>query len=94
MLTELSNSTHFVFTGVTILKDKKSHTFFEKTEVIFDQIEPSALELYLNTGEYSDKSGAYGIQGMAMSFIKGINGCYLNVVGFPLNRFIREFKKL
>lgn len=41
-----------------------------------------------------DKAGAYGIQSEGGSFVKGIRGCYYNVVGFPLNHFARRFRQI
>jgi septum formation protein len=43
----------------------------------------------LNTNEYRDKAGAYGIQGYAALFIDRIEGCYFNIVGFPVAAFER-----
>ena len=40
------------------------------------------------------RAGAYGIQGLASKFIKGINGCYFNVVGLPVNLLYSILKEL
>ena len=42
---------------------------------------------YLDTNEPYDKAGAYGIQGLASLFVEKIEGCYFNVVGFPVVAF-------
>jgi septum formation protein len=41
-----------------------------------------------------DKAGAYGIQGRAKVFVSALNGCYNNVMGFPVQRFCRELQVL
>ena len=42
-----------------------------------------------------DKAGAYGIQDdWGAALVERIDGDFYNVVGFPLNRFYREMKKL
>ena len=45
-------------------------------------------------GEPMGKAGAYGIQGSAAQFVRGINGCYFNVVGFPLHAFCAQLAPL
>lgn len=35
-----------------------------------------------------------GIQGLAGSFVRGIEGCFFNVVGFPVHRFGVELAQL
>lgn len=93
MLTMLSGQTHEVYTGVCVIEDGKTKTFYEKTKVTFYEISDEQIDHYINTGEPMDKAGSYGIQGKAAVFIKGIEGDYYNVVGFPIARFLQEITK-
>ena len=93
MLTMLSGQTHEVYTGVCIIEDGKTKTFYEETKVTFYEISDEQIDHYIKTGEPMDKAGAYGIQGKAAVFIKGIEGDYYNVVGFPIARFLQEITK-
>jgi septum formation protein len=54
------------------------------TKVTFKRLNKQEIEEYLSTNEWTDKAGAYAIQGYAEKFIKRINGSYSNVVGLPL----------
>lgn len=93
MLTMLSGQTHEVYTGVCVIEDGKTKTFYEKTKVTFYEISDEQIDHYIKTGEPMDKAGSYGIQGKAAVFIKGIEGDYYNVVGFPIARFLQEITK-
>lgn len=93
MLTMLSGQTHEVYTGVCVIEDGKTKTFYEETKVTFYEISDEQIEHYIKTGEPMDKAGSYGIQGKAAVFIKGIEGDYYNVVGFPIARFLQEITK-
>lgn len=93
MLTMLSGQTHEVYTGVCIIEDGKTKTFYEETKVTFYEISDEQIDRYIKTGEPMDKAGSYGIQGKAAVFIKGIEGDYYNVVGFPIARFLQEITK-
>ena len=95
ILSELSDRTHFVMTGVSFLfKDEdgkwREHLFFDCTEVTFNEITHELMEAYLDTGDSLDKAGAYGIQGPSLTFISKVNGSYSNVVGFPLDKVVGE----
>ncbi len=97
ILTELSDKTHFVITGVCfIFHDEtgkvREHRFYDQTDVTFNEITPDLMESYLDTGDSLDKAGAYGIQGPSLTFISKVEGSYSNVVGFPLDRVISELK--
>ena len=69
--------------------EKQKH-FMKKQKVTFYEISDEQINHYIKTGEPMDKAGSYGIQGKAAVFIKGIEGDYYNVVGFPIARFCRK----
>lgn len=90
MLKKLSNSTHSVFTGVTILTDEKEQTFYEETRVTFYELTDEEIWAYIRTNEPFDKAGAYGIQGYGATLVKSIEGQYTTVVGLPIARLKKE----
>jgi len=86
-LAMLSNKTHSVYTGVSILYKNRTFTDYEKSFVQFKELTHKEIQSYVNTSEPYDKAGGYGIQGYGSQFIKGIKGCYFNVMGFPVHLF-------
>lgn len=91
MLSELSDNTHRVFTGFTIIiHENGKQTIindFEVTEVTFRKLSDIEITDYINTGSPMDKAGSYGIQeDLGAVFVSKINGCYYNVVGLPLQK--------
>lgn len=95
MLKLLSGKRHEVVTGLSIMKAGTNIKIidFEKTYVKFRELDDKIIDNYIKTGEYKDKAGAYGIQGIGGVLIEGINGCYFNVVGLPLYRLDILLKK-
>jgi septum formation protein len=94
MLKQLAGRSHIVLTGVTFRSQNIDFSFFDKTEVHFDAVDDSLLDLYLDTKESLDKAGSYGIQGAALGFISKINGSYSNVVGLPVNLVLQNMKEI
>ena len=47
------------------------------------------IEAYVASGQSDDKAGAYAIQSEGEQFVEGVEGSFLNVVGFPLEEFQR-----
>ena len=94
-LKSLSNTTHEVYTGVFLINKKKNinRSFFDKTIVCFNKINDTEISFYINNYKPFDKAGGYGIQEWSSVFIKKINGCFYNVVGFPLPKFYKLFAK-
>lgn len=91
MLCELSGKRHFVYTGVTLVNEQHTESFYEKTAVDFWPLTDQEIEKYLDNGEPFDKAGAYGIQGLGSLFVKSIQGDYYSVVGLPISRLFRLF---
>jgi septum formation protein len=95
MLKNLSGRWHEVVSGICIrdCKAQRSYSAFRTSRVHFRRLSDAEIEWYLKTGEYRDKAGAYGIQGYASLFVDRIEGCYFNIVGFPITLFVQLCRK-
>ena len=93
MIKRLSGRVHSVFTGVCAIGNGISLTFAEETKVEFYPLSDNEIYDYINTNEPYDKAGAYGIQGLASKFIRGIEGDYFNVVGLPISSVYKKIIK-
>jgi septum formation protein len=92
----LSGRKHTVYSGI-YLYDNANHSGISEcveTDVYFRKLKTNEIKWYIDTGEPFDKAGAYGIQGYASLFIERIDGCYYNVMGFPIERFYMMLGKL
>jgi len=89
MLRQLSGRTHQVYTAfiLNLLAENKKYIETVVTNVRFRNLKEEEIWSYINTGEIVDKAGAYAIQGQGALLIDKIDGCFFNVVGFPLSRF-------
>lgn len=89
MLEKLSGRTHDVMTAFGLIMKKFNKSYFESvtTRVKFRSLKAEEITAYVNSDEPLDKAGAYAIQGQGALLIDSIEGCYFNVVGFPLSRF-------
>ena len=90
MLRLLSDRSHEVYTGFT-LHDRPSNSVrseVECTVVRFRRLHEDEITSYIASGSPFDKAGAYGIQDdYGALFVDRIEGCFYNVMGFPLSRF-------
>lgn len=86
MIKSYAGRTHEVLTsvGLTYYEYHKIETV--KTFVTFSPISDEEIHHYLNSGNYKDKSGGYGIQSYIGQFICHIEGCFYSVMGLPLNQ--------
>lgn len=84
ILKALSGRTHQVLTAVAIAHEDRLRLATSVTAVTFRRLAPSEIARYVASGEPRDKAGAYGIQGVAATFIARIEGSYSGVMGLPL----------
>ena len=86
MLSNLSNTTHQVYSGISIVDCLNDNYIIEYavTDVTMWDFNEEIIRNYISTGEPLDKAGSYGIQGKGRLLVKSINGCYFNVVGLPI----------
>ncbi len=93
MLRLLSGKTHIVVTGIALVDCSSSQHLVasEETLVTFRELPEEEIREYVAGGSPMDKAGAYGIQDdYGAVFVSRIEGCFYNVVGFPLSRFHTE----
>lgn len=90
MLNELSGITHKVYTGVCLRNDDKKYVFHDCTAVTFYPLTADQIYHYIDTFCPYDKAGSYGVQDwMGYVGVKNIDGCFYNVMGFPMAKFYR-----
>ena len=93
MLQMLSDNTHEVVTGVTIITNDTIETFSNIAKVTFYPLTNQEIEDYIKTNEPMDKAGAYAIQGLGGKFIKSIEGDYYTIMGLPIGELYHRLKK-
>lgn len=93
-LRKLSGNSHQVITALCIGKENHLRTVYEISKVRFASLSDAEIKDYLDTNEPMDKAGAYGIQGYGSQFITSIEGCYFNVMGFPVRKFYETLTEM
>jgi septum formation protein len=96
MIRTLSGRSHKVYSGIALLS-RGGHAvdtaLAVETEVTFMELSDEEIEEYLDTMDWVDKAGGYGIQGHSGKYIEGIRGDYYNVMGLPLNALYKLLKE-
>lgn len=84
ILSALSGSAHEVHTAVAVWTGDRLLEDVSITEVRMRDLSAEEIARYCDSGEPFGKAGAYGIQGLAGTFISHIAGSYTGVMGLPL----------
>ena len=90
----LSGREHEVYTGVALVVNGQTESFYERTAVRFLPLTEEEINWYADLDEPYDKAGAYGIQGYGSLLVEGICGDYFNVMGLPVAALNRRLKAL
>lgn len=94
MLQKLQGRSHKVRTGIALLDVQgQIHSRVCETQVQFRSLSLLEINAYLDTLEYTDKAGAYGIQGYGARLVEQIQGCYYNVMGLPIQDTLQILRK-
>lgn len=83
MLKQLSGKVHQVVTGYCVYSLNKIERGFVTTEVEFNVLDDKVISLYIDSGLYKGKAGAYGIQD-DFPLVKEYKGSLSNVIGLPI----------
>ncbi|OTN88574.1 septum formation protein Maf [Enterococcus sp. 7E2_DIV0204] len=89
MLRQLSGRTHKVYTSVVLMKDDQESSATVPATVEFYDLTDEEINRYLDTKEYEDKAGAYGIQEQGALLVKSIQGDYYSIMGLPIATLYR-----
>jgi nucleoside triphosphate pyrophosphatase len=94
-LERLSGREHQVLGGLALLGPggeagaTEPRTGVEISSVAFRGLEPSLLDLYLASGEWRGRAGAYAIQGLGSALVESVEGDVSNVIGLPIGLLLR-----
>lgn len=83
-LAALAGRSHRVVSGLCLIDADGERSAAAITRVRFRPMTESAIDWYLNTGEWQGRAGGYAIQGRGAALVESIEGDYLNVVGLPV----------
>lgn len=80
----LSGRTHRVLTAVAVAANRKRAISVSVSQVTFAPMKLAQIQTYIASGEPMGKAGAYGVQGLAATYISEIKGSYSGIMGLPL----------
>jgi septum formation protein len=91
----LSGRVHRVVSGACIIDSEtgRLETDSEVTEVRFRKLGRAEIDYYISRENVLDKAGAYNIDGAGALLVERIEGCFFNVMGVPVFKFINLLRK-
>lgn len=86
MLEHLSGKIVSIITGLAVI-DTSTHAIYKEADIAltyFNTFTESQKQRYLESNEWTDKAGAFAVQGIAGVFIQKVEGDYNTIMGLPL----------
>lgn len=90
-LKTLSNKTHLVISGYTIINKDFIITRAVISKVTMNKLTDSLINEYVNAGLSEDKAGSYGVQDKNYHLVKKVDGSIDNVIGLPIEDIIENY---
>jgi len=94
MLGALSGRLHEVLTALAVHFGEHVESAVSVSEVRFKTLDEKEISDYVASGEWQDKAGAYGIQGLAAAFVAELRGSFSGVVGLPLEETAQLLERI
>ena len=96
MLMTLSGSVHTVYSSIAMVwtDGGLEEVHVTKSDVTFKDLDAKVIDEYFALVDPLDKAGAYGIQKGRDLIIKKVDGSVANVMGFPIEFFIKRITEL
>jgi len=93
-LEALSGRTHEVLGGVAIVRSDAEWREVVGTLVRFRELSAVEIDVYVASGEWRDRAGAYAVQGLGAALVAGVEGDLSNVIGLPIPTVCRMIASL
>ena len=94
VLSALSGTRHAVITGLALLNPTDRLIASDTTFVTMRKLSNAQIEEYLDSGQWTGKAGAYGIQEIGDRFVETVEGSFSNVMGMPLELLQRMLDEM
>lgn len=94
ILKKLNNNIHKLISAIAVTRtfNDKIISDYDITSVSFLDLSIDEIKLYIKTGEWKERAGAYSIRNKASLFIDKIEGSPSNVIGIPMHKLFLILK--
>lgn len=96
MLKSFSGKKVYVYSGVALIdtENGKEIQDCEVSSVHFRKMGDDEIRRYVATGQPLDRAGAFGMEGLDCIFVDKVNGCFWNILGFPVGNIYKNLKTM